>query len=74
LPTKKDGKIELFQKENIQQLITSDSRPLKIKEIISELGQDKSAKLHVIPIADICHEIFTNGTNKSKYIAPYSIN
>jgi len=74
LPTKKEGKIELFQKENIQQLITSDSRPLKIKEIQTELGEEKSAKLHVIPIADICHEIFTNGANKSRYIAPYSIN
>lgn len=74
LPTKKEGKIELFQKKNIQQLITSDSRPLKIKEIQTELGEEKSAKLHVIPIADICHEIFTNGANKSKYIAPYSIN
>jgi phosphoribosylpyrophosphate synthetase len=74
LPTKKEGKIELFQKENIQQLITSDSRPLKIKEIQTELGEQKQDKLHVIPIADICHEIFTNGENKSRYIAPYSIN
>ena len=74
LPTKKDGKIELFQKQNIQQLITSDSRPLKIKEIQTELGEEKSAKLHVIPIAPICHIIFSNKPKKSSYIAPYSIN
>ena len=76
LPTEnREGKIELFQKENIQQLITSDSRPLKIKKIQLELVRDnKEAKLEVIHIADICHEIFTNKPEKSKYIAPYSIN
>ena len=74
-PTKDKEKIKLFQKENIKQLITSDSRPLKIKEIKHELLTDTiSDKLHVIPIADICHEIFINGANKSSYIAPYSIN
>ena len=74
-PTKDKEKIKLFQKENIKQLITSDSRPLKIKKIQEELLIDTiSDKLHVIPIADICHEIFTNGDNKSSYIAPYSIN
>jgi len=75
-PTKnKDNKIELFQKQNIEKLITSDSRPLKIKDIKDELvKENKEAKIEVIPIADICHEIFTNGENKSSYIAPYSIN
>jgi phosphoribosylpyrophosphate synthetase len=75
-PTKnEDGKIELFQKQNIEKLITSDSRPLKIKEIQKELLTDgKTAKLQVISIAPICHEIFINGEYKSSYIAPYSIN
>ena len=75
-PTKNENdKIELFQKQNIEKLITSDSRPLKIKEIQKELSSiNKLDKLQVISIAPICHEIFTNGDKKSSYIAPYSIN
>lgn len=75
LPIKnKQDKIDLFENQNIEQLITSNSRPLKIKEILKELNTlKKEDKIYIIDIAYILYIIFINHPEKSKYTAPYSI-
>lgn len=53
----------------IEKLITTDSRPTKVAEIVKQ----KADKVRVIEIADPLFEIFTGASNANRFIAPYSI-
>ena len=60
--------------KNITKIITSDTRPLKIKEITKHLQDaNNTSKLEVMKISDVIYKIFTSNEEKYNYIAPYSI-
>lgn len=56
--------------KNVNKLITSNSRPQRVKTI-EDLNP---TKVSVIDIAPVLHKIFTQSGESTKYIAPYSIN
>jgi len=67
-PTLSNTKKFFNPNENVNLLVTSNTRPFRVKQI----QNDYPNKIEVINIAPVLHKIFTNQEH-DKYIAPYSI-
>lgn len=60
--------------KNVNKLITSNSRPQRVKYIADSNTEKEKEKVKIIDIAPVLHKIFTQSGESTKYIAPYSIN
>ncbi len=68
----KDENVDKFfsPEEHVNKLVTSNSRPLRVKYIKDKEGD----KVEVLSLAPILNKIFTRQGNYEEYVAPYSVN